>query len=334
MLETIKALCEINAPSGREGAVREYIISKISSPYTVDAAGNLIVYKEGRQRAKKKVMFAAHMDEVGIIATGADAEGFIKFAATGAIDPKVLLGKRVIFDNGTYGVAGLKPVHLIDRADRGKMPAIDAMYIDIGAKDKAEAEKHVSPGQAGVFASGFTAFGDHKIKSKALDDRVGCAILLDMINSDLEYGAVFAFTVKEEVGLIGAAAAAFGVEPDFAVVLETTTAADIAGVSGEKRVCVLGEGAAVSFMDRTTVYSPELFRRVFEIAEKKGIKAQPKTVVAGGNDAGPIHKSRAGVPTITLNTPCRYIHSPSCVADTRDIGELRKLAEACLYDFI
>jgi endoglucanase len=207
------------------------------------------------------------------------------------------------------------------------------MYIDIGVKDKAEAEKYVPPGQTGVFASGFTAFGNHKIKSKALDDRVGCAILLGMINSELEYDAVFAFTVKEEVGLVGAAAAAFGVDPDYAIVLETTTAADVAGVSGEKRVCVLGEGAAVSFMDRTTIYSPGLFKRAFEIAEEKGIKAQPKTVVAGGNDAGAIHRSRTGVRTITINTPCRYIHSPSCVADTRDIGEVRRLAEACLYDF-
>lgn len=330
MLDIIKDLSCLNGTSGRENRVREYIISKLPADAEAhtDALGNLIVYKKGRQKAKSKVMLAAHMDEVGFIVTGIDSGGFIKFDTVGGIDASVLLGKAVAFDNGLRGVIGLKPVHLIGKADRNKMPKIDDMYIDIGAKDKDDASAHLSPGDTGVFESAFVSFGDHKIKGKALDDRIGCAIMLDMINSGLPCDAVFAFNTREEVGLVGAAASAFTVRPDYAIVLEATTAADIADTDENKKACLLGEGAAISFMDKATVYDPELFKKAFEIAETNSIKAQAKTVVAGGNDAGAIHKSAGGVRTLTLSVPCRYIHSPSCVADTRDIDSTRRLAEA------
>ena len=184
-----------------------------------------------------------------------------------------------------------------------------------------------------MFLSDFVEFGDNRIKGKALDDRVGCAILLDLINSDLEYDAYFSFSVQEEIGLRGAATSAYGIDPEYAIVLETTTAADLIDVPDHKKVCKLGEGATVSFMDRSTLYSKELFDTAFRVAGEKGIKIQPKTVIAGGNNAGAIHKARAGIKTITINTPCRYLHSPSCVCDTRDIESVRALAEALLTEF-
>ncbi len=335
MLNTIKELSLLCGTSGRENKVRDYIISKIEGrcEYHIDPIGNLIAYKKGAKTPENKIMLDSHMDEVGIIITYINSDGTLKFSTVGGIDTKVILGRQFVFDNGTVGVAGVKPVHLLKGDEKTKIPDSDSLYIDIGASSKEEAEKRVKTGDTAVFLSDFTQFGDHKIKGKALDDRVGCAILIDMINSDLEYDAYFSFSVQEEIGLRGAGCAAYGTDPDYAIILETTTAADIIDVPEHKKVCKLGEGATVSFMDRSTLYSKELFDAAFTVAGHEGIKIQPKTVVAGGNNAGAVHKSRAGIKTLTINTPCRYLHSPSCVCDTRDIENVRKLAEAMLNKF-
>lgn len=335
MIDTIKELSLLGGTSGREDKIRNYIISKIEGrcEYNIDPIGNLIVYKKGRKPAKNKVMLDSHMDEVGIIVTYINSDGTLKFGTVGGIDTKVILGKQFVFDNGTVGVAGVKPVHLLKGDEKTKIPDSDSLYIDIGASSKEEAEKRVRIGDTAVFLSDFTPFGNNRIKGKALDDRVGCAILIDMINSDLEYDAYFSFSVQEEIGLRGAGCAAYGIDPDYAIVLETTTAADIIDVPSHKKVCILGNGATVSFMDRSTLYSKELFDTAFEVAEKENIKIQPKTVIAGGNNAGAVHKSRAGIKTLTINVPCRYLHSPSCVCDTEDIKNVRRLAEAMLNRF-
>ena len=327
MKDLLKALCTLNGTSGREDAVREYIISQLGdAPYTVDALGNLIVTVKGRQRAKNKVMLCAHMDEVGVIASFVRPDGLIRFLPVGGIVSTSLAGKAVVFENGTPGVIGLKPVHLCGDDERTAKPDAKDLYIDIGAKDKAEAEALVRPGDTAVFASEFTEMGN-KILSKAIDDRVGCAVMLDMIKKGVEYDTAFCFTVQEEVGLRGAKTAAFAVAPDYCLVLEGTTAADVADAKNEERVCVQGCGGAVSFMDRTTVYPPALYRKMLSIAEENGIPAQLKTAVAGGNDAGSVHVSRAGVKTVALSVPCRYIHSPSSVCDLRDVLAVRALAE-------
>lgn len=335
MIDTIKELSLLNGTSGRETKIREYIIEKIDGKcdWHTDALGNIIAFRKGRKTPSHKVMLDAHMDEVGIIATFINSDGTIKFSPVGGIDTKVLLARQIIFDNGTLGVVGIKPVHLTKGDEKTKIPDADSLYIDIGTASKEEAEKLVKIGDTGVFLSDFVRFGDNKIKGKALDDRVGCAVLLDMINSELPYDAYFSFSVQEEIGLRGATTSAYGIDPDYAIVLETTTAADIIDVPEHKKVCKLGEGAAVSFMDRSTLYSKELFDTAFRVAGEKGIRIQPKTVIAGGNNAGAIHKARAGIKTITINTPCRYLHSPSCVCNTGDIESVRALAEALLTEF-
>ena len=335
MIDTIKELSLLNGTSGRETKIREYIIEKIDGKcdWHTDALGNIIAFRKGKKTPSHKVMLDAHMDEVGIIATFINSDGTIKFTPVGGIDTKVLLARQIIFDNGTLGVVGIKPVHLTKGDEKTKIPDADSLYIDIGTAPKEEAEKLVKIGDTGVFLSDFVRFGDNKIKGKALDDRVGCAVLLDMINSELPYDAYFSFSVQEEIGLRGATTSAYGINPDYAIVLETTTAADIIDVPEHKKVCKLGEGAAVSFLDRSTLYSKELFDTAFRVAGKKGIKIQPKTVIAGGNNAGAIHKARAGIKTITINTPCRYLHSPSCVCNTGDIESVRALAEALLTEF-
>ena len=179
----------------------------------------------------------------------------------------------------------------------------------------------------------FVEFGDGFIKAKALDDRAGCAILIELIRSELEYDTWFSFSVQEEIGTRGAQTSAFTIAPDYAIAVETTTAADISGVKDDKRVCICGEGGAVSFMDRRTIYSRELFDKAFEVAKEKNILCQPKTVVAGGNNAGAIHKSRGGVKTLTVSVPCRYLHSPGCVIKYSDAIESMKLIGAMAEEF-
>lgn len=336
MLETLKELCNLPGISGREDTVRNYIISKIEGfcEYSIDPLGNLICFKKGKQAAKNKVMLDAHMDEVGLIVTGIDNNGFIKFDKVGGIDSRVIIGRNVrIGENDIPGVLGIKPIHLIEKEDEDKIPKLEDMYIDIGASDREEALKLVSLGEEIHFESDFREFGNGFIESKAIDDRAGCAMLIDIIRSDMEYDCWFSFSVQEEIGTRGAAASAFTIAPDYAIVTETTTAADINGAKGETRVCVCGEGGTVSFMDRATVYNHDLYLKALEIAKKNNIKAQTKTRVAGGNDAGAIHKSRGGVKTITVSVPCRYLHSPCCVCKYEDIVSSRDLVKALAEEF-
>lgn len=336
MLETLKTLCSLQGASGREDAVRDYLIERIGlhAEYEVDALGNLLVHKKGAQRAKKKVMLAAHMDEVALIITYITEDGYLKFSPVGGIDPRVLFGRSVfVGDQKLPGVIGAMPVHLLEKDDLKKIPDFEKLYIDIGASSADQAKEAVHLGDIAYFDSPFMPFGERRIKAKALDDRAGCAILLEMIESDLPFDLDFAFTVQEEVGLRGAGAAAFRLDPDYAIVVETTTAADIAGVQPHKRVCALGKGAVVSFMDKSTLYDRRLYDFAFSLAERKNIRCQTKTLVAGGNDAGAIHKSRGGVKTITISVPCRYLHSPSCVIEEGDLYDTADLVRALAQRF-
>lgn len=336
MLEIIKNLCSLNGISGREKSVREFIISQIQGhcEYSTDALGNLIVFKKGKNPSKNKVLIDAHMDEVGMIVTGADSNGFVKFAKVGGIDTKVIIGRAVyIGEQKIPGVMGIKPIHLTESGEKSEIPKEDSLYIDIGADSKEQALEVVSYGDAVYLEGDFTEFGDGFICSKALDDRAGCAILIELIKSELEYDCHFSFSVQEEIGLRGAATASFAVNPDYAIVSETTTAADISGVEGDDRVCVCGEGVAVSFMDTSTVYDKDLFSKALEIAKIKGIKAQVKTRVAGGNNAGSIHKSGTGVKTLALSVPCRYLHSASCVCKYEDILSAKDLIREMISEF-
>lgn len=330
MLETIKELSLLDGVSGRENAVREYIINKVK-PYAdsieTDPLGNLIVLKKGKNTAKNKVMLDAHMDEVGMMITYINSDGTLDFDCVGGIDKRVMLGKPVtVGENRVSGVIGVKAVHMVSADEKLKMPS--TMYIDIGADSKEDAEKVVCVGDYACFNSEFVEYGDGFIKGKALDDRAGCAMLIEMIKSDLLYDMYFCFSAGEEVGFGIASTAFYRVQPDYAIVVETTTAADLADVPESKRVCTLGNGGVVSFMDRRTIYPKDLYDKAFEVAQKNGIKIQTKKAVAGGNNAGVIHKTAGGVKTLAVSLPCRYLHSPSCVLKKEDITEGVKLITA------
>lgn len=330
--ELIKQLSLLDGTSGDEGKVRNFIISKLPAEavFEIDNLGNLIVFKKGEKTPKNKLMICAHMDEVGFIVTDITGEGFLRFSGVGGIDPRVVIGRQVRFANGITGVIGTKAVHQQSEDERKKAPSFDSLLIDIGALDKADAQKHISQGDCCCFVSEFFEFGDNFLKGKALDDRVGCAVMLEMLHENLPYDVHFVFTVQEEVGTRGAAVAAYSVNPDCAIVLETTTACDFGEVSGADRVCELGQGVVVSYMDRATLYNKNLYQLAMKLARDNNIRAQTKTVVAGGNDSGAIHKSVGGIKTIALSLPCRYLHSPACVIKKQDIFSTEKLAHLML----
>lgn len=324
MLELLKQLCAIDGTSGDEGAVREFVISQIKDycEYKVDNLGNIIAFKKGKNAPVKKVLIDAHLDEVGLIVTHIDSDGFLRFKTVGGIDTAALMFRTVLVNGKTLGVIGGKPVHLCDGDERKKLPDADSLYIDLGVSSKEDAEKLVSVGDCAVMCSDYTVVGN-KVLSKALDDRVGCAVLIDLLKSEAEYDFYASFSVQEEVGLRGAKVAAYTVAPDVAIVIDGTTAADVAGVADSKKVCKQNEGAVVSFMDGATSYD----REYYNAALNSGIKAQSKCAVAGGNNAGAIHLSRGGVRTVALSVPCRYIHTAGSTCDTRDVIAVRDLTK-------
>lgn len=327
----LKDLCLINSTSGDEQAVRDYIINEIKDycEYSVDNLGSVIALKKGKKTPAKKVMLCAHMDEVGFIITDITDDGCLKFAPVGGIDSKVV-ADRVVRINDVKGVIGLKPIHLLGEDEKSKSPKYKELCIDIGAKNKEDAQKYVHLGDYAYFESEYYEFGDGFIKSKALDDRIGCMLLIELIKTELEYDTYFCFNVQEEVGLRGAMCTSFAVQPDISVVFESTTAADLCGVDGGNRVCVLGDGPVISFMDGRTIYDKELYLLGMSTAKDNGIKAQTKTAIAGGNDAGAIQTSGKGSRVMAISLPCRYIHSAASVVKKSDIDETRKLVKALL----
>lgn len=327
----LKELCQLNGTSGDEKAVRDYIIEQIKSccEYKIDNLGSIIAYKKGACRPSKKVMLCAHMDEVGFIIRDIDENGYLSFDTVGGIDTKAVAGRNVTV-NGIDGVIGLKPVHLLSDEEKDKSPAIKSMKIDIGAKSREDAQKYVHQGDYAYFSSDFYEFGGGYIKSKALDDRIGCMLLIELIKSDLKYDTYFCFNVQEEVGLRGAACTSYQVQADVSLILEATTAADLCGVSGGDRVCVLGKGGVLSFMDGRTVYDRAIYNLAMKTAEENNIAVQAKTAVAGGNDAGAVQTSGKGSKVLAISLPCRYIHSAASVVKKSDIDKTRKLINALL----
>ncbi len=328
MIDELEKLCNLNGTSGSEDEVRDYIINQIKNlcEYRIDNMGNVIAYKKGTCKVGKKLMISAHMDEVGMIVTYINDDGTLKIAPVGGIDPRVVFGRRVrVGKEKRLGVIGSKAVHNLSKEERDKAVTFEGMYVDIGCTSREEAEKIVSLGDNVYFDSDFVRLGDRLVKGKAIDDRAGVAVMLRMIREELPYDVTFAFVVQEEIGLRGSRCAAFEVDPEYAIVIESTTAADIPSASGSDRVCELGKGPVVSFMDRSTIYNKELYDLAFDLADKNNIPCQTKTRVAGGNDAGAIHITRGGIKTAAVSLATRYLHSPSCVADIQDFENVYKL---------
>ena len=321
-LEIMQKLNACHGPSGDEGQVAA-AIREMAQPYvdeiTTDVLGNLICHKKG---SGPKVMFAAHMDSIGFIITHIDDNGYLRFGQVGGLSAHDLPGTPVRFRNGTRGVV----------AGQGKGEPkdwkLDHLYIDIGAKDRAEASTMVQVGDMSVFDTvPFVSGG--KLFSPYLDDRIACAILLSALEriKRSDNDLYFVFTVQEEVGLRGARTAAYGIDPDYGIAVDVTDSDDIPDAPHECSSAA-GKGAAIKVMDNSVICHPAVVKTLEELAVASNIPYQLDILRFGGTDAGAIHQSRAGVYTGGISAATRYVHTPLEVADLEDIEACAALAAA------
>ncbi len=329
----LKKLTEAFGVSGCEAPVREIIYNEIKDCCTeisIDNMGNLKTFKKSEKPDAKRILLSAHMDEVGMIVTDITDDGYLKFASVGGIETESLIAQRIRV-NGISGVISLKAVHLMSGDERKQKLSEDKLYIDIGATTREEAQSWVRRGDYCAFESDYVEFGS-KIKAKALDDRVGCAVLMDILKKDWNVDLYCNFTVQEEVGLRGARVASRGINPDYAIVVEGTTCNDLPGVEEHLRVTKCGGGAAISILDSASCANAELVDLLQKSAKAHSIPYQFKASTAGGNDAGAICITDGGTKTASVSVPCRYIHSPVSVMDKSDFENCGRLIQAFLED--
>jgi endoglucanase len=313
MKELIQKLVEIAGPSGYEGRVRDAIKSEVQTYATsveVDALGNLIVSKGKKSGSGKRIMIAAHMDEIGIIATHIDKNGFVRFSNLGFLYPRNCMSAHIAFLNGARGVINGDQLD-----DAAKLHTLDQLFIDVGASSRENCP--VKIGDAGVFERPEIDLGQ-RLVSKALDDRVGCAILIETLRrvQETPNELVFVFSVQEEVQNRGAASAAYAVDPDLGIAVDVTKVGDVP--TGKMEVS-LGKGPAIKVKDAGMISDPRIVRWMVETAEKAGLPYQMEILEGGTTDARAIQLARSGVPSGCISVPTRYIHSPAEMIDLGDV---------------
>ena len=332
MKELLKELSLAFGPSGCEDQVKEIIKKNLKenmpdgSELYEDQNGGIFLHVPAE--GKPKLMVSAHMDEIGFMVTHIEDSGLLRFGCVGGIDTIILASKRVVSESGRLGSIVVKPVHLLSPEEKDKKPKLSDLFIDIGASSREEAEKLTFVGEYFTFDSDYVEYGNGLVKCKALDDRLGCAIMCKAVK-DIKDGAVvpqydtyFAFTCREEVGYSGAFGASHAINPDYAVVIESKAVADVYGVSEQKKVCVLGDGAIISFADLGTIYDRDFVRHMMALCDKKGIKYQVHRVVSGGNDSHNIQGACGGCRVGLLSAASRYIHSPADVVHYDDLDAI------------
>lgn len=335
----LKELSSAIGVSGDESAVREIITNAIRDHVTdlhTDTLGNLTAVKKGTGAVPLRVMLDAHMDEVGFIVVGFDADGLIRFSAVGGIDDKILLGMRVkVGKKQLNGLILSTPIH---HSKDQTVKGIRDLRIDIGATSKANAESLVSLGERIAFDSEFIELSAEMVRGKAFDDRVGCALLVDVLQGGpYPVDILASFTVQEEVGLRGAKVTSRRLNPDMAIALEGTTAHDVPQgdinpdlISTPNAGSRIGGGAVISVMDRSVIPAPQLVRFIRQTATQAGLPYQLKTALGGGTNAGSIHLANSGIPSAVISMPCRYIHSPRAILSLKDYENTLALIKAVL----
>ena len=330
ILKTFTHLQSMARPSGFESPCAQ-AIAELAGPYCdevkIDTLGNVICRKKG---PGKRLMMAAHMDVIGLIITHIDKKGFLRFGALGGFVPYRLIGARMKLENGMGGSVWCDEKAMEEK--KLEDITLGDLYLDIGASSREEALSMVPLGTCGAFVGPPERFGEGLFKAKAIDDRIGCAIMLSLLKEELPMDVTFAFTAQEEVGTRGAFAAAFSVKPDIALVLETTTAADLPGVEDHRKVCAPGKGPVISYMDGATIYDRGLFRTLTRLAEEHDVPWQTKEYIAGGNDARTIQRSRAGVRVAAMSAAVRYLHAPASVANVEDMENMLRLTRLFLEE--
>jgi len=328
MKELIKTLVESYGPSGYEEQVREIIENlarEKADDIRTDALGNLIVLKKGTGGGKR-VMVAAHMDEIGVMVHYVDSNGFLRFGTIGGVSPRTVVGARVRFADGTIGVIGLEK--WLQTSDQ---PTWDRLFIDVGATSPQDSP--IKVGDAAVFVQPFVDMGNRMV-AKSMDDRVGCAIALQtLLEMDASPNDVyFVFTSQEEVGTRGAAVSSFGIDPDVAIAIDVTPTADTP--EGRPMPVVLGKGPAVKVKDYGMLAHPAVKDWMMETAENAGIPYQIEVLELGSTDARAMQVSRAGMPAGCLSVPCRYVHTPSEMVEYEDVLNSVRLLRVMLSNEI
>ncbi len=333
LLHTLQTLSDAPGTSGDEIEVRR-VLSPLLEGHVdelrVDSLGNLITLKRGTAEHPLRVLVAAHLDEVGLMVVAHGDDGSLKVESIGGIDPRLLPGLEVCVGKELLpGVIGLKAIHRSHDTFKDVTPLKD-LTVDIGAKDKDEAAKLAPVGTRVTFATRSHPVGD-LIAGKAFDDRAGCATLLALLQGErLPHDLYGVFTVQEEVGLRGARVAGYAVDPDVACALEGTIADDLPKEEDVSPTSEIGKGPVITVMDRSYITAPRLLRHFVETATDLEIPYQIKQPGIGGTDAGAIHRTRGGVPSITVAVPCRYIHSPISLLNPEDLEHTVALVRAAL----
>jgi len=313
-IEFLKKICSVKGPSGEEADIAGCILNEIkdyADECSTDALGNLIVRKKG---AGKKMMLAGHMDQIGMMVTHIDKEGFAWFTNIGGLSPTIIHSCRVVFSNGVTGTVRC------ERLDDPNKAALQNMYIDIGAADREEAEKLVKIGDSCVYCEE-PIVDNYKIMTPYLDDRIGCYIMAEALKKIAKpaFDLYFVFTVQEEVGLRGAKTAAYSVDPDYGLAFDVTISADTPKC--RKLPQKYGGGACIKIKDSSVLCHPAIVRHLERCAKEAGVKYQFEILEAGGTDSGAIHVNRGGVPSGVISVATRYVHSMNEMARLSDISD-------------
>jgi putative aminopeptidase FrvX len=336
--ENLEKLSNACGVTGREEEVRNLMI-KLMKPYVdeivVDKLENVIAIKKGK-KSSPKVMLAAHMDEVGLMVKTISKEGFLQFTKMGGIDDRILLAQKVIIHTRKgplHGIIGSKPPHIQKEEERKKIVAYDELFIDVGAESRENADAMgVKIGDPVAFDVKYAKIGKNVVIGKAFDDRVGCAVMIETLKqlgkTDCTICAVG--TVQEEVGLRGAATAAFGVDPDVGIALDVTVAGDVPGVREFDANVKMGKGPTLTVADSGLITHPKVLRLLLDVAEENKIAYQLETGVPGSTDAARISLTRQGVPSGTVSVATRYIHSPVGMLNLKDAENSAKLTAAAI----
>ncbi|ANQ53321.1 aminopeptidase [Thermosipho sp. 1063] len=319
MKELIKKLTETHSPSGREEKIRKVILSELEGyidGYKVDKLGNLIVWKNGS--SGKKILLDAHMDEIGVVVTNIDDNGFLKIDMVGGVSPYTIFRSKVRFGN-VVGIVDVEGETGQILAENIKNMSFDKIYVDIGAKSKEEAEKICPIGTFGTFDGYFIENGDYFI-SKSMDDRIGCAVIIEVFKKlkNTKNSVYGVFAVQEEVGIIGARVAGYDIDPDVAIAIDVTAAGDTP--KANKRVSMkLGSGACIKVKDGYSISDKEMVNVLRDLAEKYNIPYQMEVLIYGGTDARGYQNTKAGIPSATISIATRYIHTPNEMVHKKDV---------------
>mgnify|MGYP005853189325 CR=1 FL=1 len=324
MIETIRKLVEAYGPSGHEDQIRALILDEIdglADDVTVDALGNVIAWKRSGQEGAAKVMLSAHMDEIGVMVTHVDKEGFLRFTNIGGVSAVTLIGNRVRFADGAVGAIG------VEKLDNTKqVPEFDQLFIDASG---GNGKHNIAVGDAAGFARDLVVRGD-RLTAKSMDDRIGCAVQIEVMRrlTDCPNDVAFVFSVQEEVGLRGARTAAYAVDPDIGIAIDVTRTGDTP--KGLTMEVALGKGPAIKVKDGGMLAAPEVVDLLEKAAKKARLPYQREVLVSGTTDAASMQLVRAGVRAGCLSIPCRYIHTTSETVDINDVENAVKLLVAML----